>query len=102
MNDSERSTLFDSKCRMFKNVKNHFKKQFNDNTCTLNCGLTHTDSQSNMLICKVLTDKVQTNIKYSDLFSDTFSQSGAIKTYMKLIKLRNEILKKTKKMPCLN
>ena len=72
------------------NFKNHFK----DITCSLKCNLIHLDTQENALMCSKIKEQLDTSdIKYSFLYEDIFRQNELLKTYIKIIDIKEKIEK---------
>ena len=87
LNDHEKQTLTGLRSKMVRGIKSNFKKLYSDQSCRLKCSLTHIDNQENLLICKALSHRVDTNyIKYSDIYSNNiYIQTEAAKVLCKLM-----------------
>ena len=79
---------------MIEGIKCNFKNNFEELMCPLQCNLTHTDSQVNLLICPQIKERIDTTIiKYNFLFSDITNQHKAVQTFKKILKIREGLLK---------
>ena len=73
--DNDRELLVSIRSRMLRGIKGNFKNLYSDILCPLKCGLTHTDSQENLLICPEIKKNVDTTqIKYTYFFEEPWKQ----------------------------
>ena len=76
----------------------NFKKKYTINNvekleCSLGCP--EIENQQHILACKPLLSELkdtQSNISYNDIFSNTKKQNAAVKHYVRLLVIRNELL----------
>ena len=93
--------LFDMRSSMTRNIKNNFPSIFRSNMrCQLNCiDKEAIDSQSHLLNCSVLLQKLSTEeqvnvskVEYTDIFGTLDQQRSVVLVFTRILELREELL----------
>ena len=99
--DEECQLLFRLRCKTL-NFKCNMSSQYSDLSCALKCHDTQAfDDQEHLLSCSALenvryvTNAINKNIQYSDMFSIVTKQKNLVVTYAMLLQERNRILEDT-------
>ena len=93
-------TLLALRTRTINGIRSDFSGMYDDLTCPLKCG--EVDTLPNLLSCKVLKDRLQTDIvtnntiSYNDVYSsDVVKQKEVTELYTHLLKIREDLLNST-------
>ena len=93
-------TLLALRTRTVMGIRSDFSGMYEDLTCPLKCG--EVDTLPNLLSCKVLKDRLQTDIvtnntiSYNDVYSsDVVKQKEVTELYTHLLKIREDLLNST-------